>query len=109
MGFRTDSNRNEEHKELFSVHIGFALVLVSPLVRTIVNRISRVRCNVVHLLLRRVRRPFWNAVVGVGPPAWERACFNSPEWGGGSSPVETEPAQIVLLLLLFQTRFDDCV
>ena len=20
----------------------------------------------------------------VGPPAWERACFNSPEWGGGS-------------------------
>ena len=23
----------------------------------------------------------------VGPPAWERACFNSPEWGGGSSPV----------------------
>ena len=27
----------------------------------------------------------------VGPPAWERACFNSPEWGGGSSPVKTEP------------------
>ena len=26
----------------------------------------------------------------VGPPAWERACFNSPEWGGGSSPVKTE-------------------
>ena len=36
----------------------------------------------------------------VGPPAWERACFNSPEWGGGSSPVKTEPHQIVLLLLL---------
>ena len=36
----------------------------------------------------------------VGPPAWERACFNSPEWGGGSSPVKTEPPQIVLLLLL---------
>ena len=36
----------------------------------------------------------------VGPPAWERACFNSPEWGGGSSPVKTEPLQIVLLLLL---------
>ena len=36
----------------------------------------------------------------VGPPAWGRACFNSPEWGGGSSPVETEPPQIVLLLLL---------
>ena len=36
----------------------------------------------------------------VGPPAWERACFNSPEWGGGSSPVKTEPPQIVLLLFL---------
>ena len=43
----------------------------------------------------------------VGPPAWVRACFNSPEWGGGSSPVKTEPHQIVLLLLLlllFQRR-----
>ena len=35
------------------------------------------------------------------PPAWERACFNSPEWGGGSSPVKTEPPQIVLLLLFW--------
>ena len=40
----------------------------------------------------------------VGPPAWERACFNSPEWSGGSSAVKTEPPQIVLLLLLFRTR-----
>ena len=39
----------------------------------------------------------------VGPPAWRRACFNSPEWGAGSSPVRTEPLQIVLLLL-FWTR-----
>ena len=37
----------------------------------------------------------------VGPPAWGRACFNSPEWGGSSSPVKTEPPQIVLLLLLW--------
>ena len=36
----------------------------------------------------------------VGPPAWGRTCFNSPEWGGSSSPVKTEPPQIVLLLLL---------
>ena len=40
----------------------------------------------------------------VGPPAWERACFNSPEWGGCSSLVKTEPLQILLLLLLFWTR-----
>ena len=36
----------------------------------------------------------------VGPPDWVRACFNSPEWGGGSSPVKTEPPQIVMLLLV---------
>ena len=35
----------------------------------------------------------------VGPPAWGRGSFNSPEWGD-SSPVKTEPPQIVLLLLL---------
>ena len=35
----------------------------------------------------------------VGPPTWERACFNPPECGGGCS------CQIVLLLLLlFWTR-----
>ena len=27
----------------------------------------------------------------VGPPAWGRACFNSPEWRRSSSPVKTEP------------------
>ena len=36
----------------------------------------------------------------VGPPAWGRACFNPPEWGGGSSPVKTEPPQIVLLFVV---------
>ena len=51
----------------------------------------------------------WCSWDGVGPPAWVRACFNSPESGGGSSPVATEPHQIVLLLLLlllwlFSTR-----
>ena len=58
----------------------------------------------------------------MGPPAWVRACFNSPEWGGGSSPVKTEasPDCIIvvvvivvgcwlLLLLLFGTLLDDCV
>ena len=45
----------------------------------------------------------------VGPPACGGACFNSPEWRGGSSPVKTKPPQIVLLLLLFGTRLDVCV
>ena len=44
-----------------------------------------------------IGRDSWDCV---GPPAWGRACFNSPEWGGDSSPVKTEPPQIVLLLLL---------
>ena len=32
-------------------------------------------------------RDSWESV---GPPTWERAWFNSPEWSGGSSPVETK-------------------
>ena len=40
----------------------------------------------------------------VGPPTGERAWFNSPEWSGGSSPVKTEPLQIVLLLLFWTRR-----
>ena len=45
----------------------------------------------------------------VGPPAWVRSCFNSPEFGGGSSPVKTEPPQIVLLLLLLLLLLCVCV
>ena len=41
----------------------------------------------------------------VGPPAWGRACFNSPEWRGGSSPVKTEPPQIVILSLMLVFLF----
>ena len=61
-------------------------------------------CSMEMWCLDDIRRDSWD---WVGPLAWERACFNSPEWGGGSSPVETEPLQIVLLLLfllLFRTR-----
>ena len=39
----------------------------------------------------------------------EHASTNSPEWGGDSSLVKTEPLQIVLLLLLFQTHLKVCV
>ena len=56
------------------------------------------RCSMKMWCPDDVGRDSWD---WVGPPAWRRACFNSPEWGGGSSPVETEPLQIVLLLLLF--------
>ena len=36
----------------------------------------------------------------VGPPAWGRACFNSQEWGGGSSPVKTDPDCIVVVVVV---------
>ena len=47
------------------------------------------------------------AGIWVGPPTWVRACFNSQEWGGSSSPVKTEPLQIVFSLLLFWTPIDE--
>ena len=65
------------------------------------NCFLRSRCSMEMWCPDDTRRDSWD---GVGPPAWGRACFNSPEWSGGSSPVKTEPLQIVLLLLLFQTR-----
>ena len=57
----------------------------------------RSRCSMEMWCPDDIGRDSWD---WVGPPAWGRACFNSPEWGGGSSPVKTEPHQIVLLLLL---------
>ena len=61
------------------------------------NYFLRSRCSMEMWCPDEKGRDSWD---WVGPPAWERACFNSPEWDGGSSPVETEPPQIVLLLLL---------
>ena len=61
------------------------------------NCFLRSRCSLEMRCPDDIVRDSWD---WVGPPAWRRACFNSPEWGGGSSPVKTEPLQIVLLLLL---------
>ena len=69
------------------------------------NCFLRTRCSMEMWCPGDMGRDSWD---WVGPPAWVRACFNSPEWGGGSSPVKTEPPQIVLLLL-FGTRLDVCV
>ena len=59
------------------------------------NCFLRSRCSMEMWCPDDIGRDSWD---WVGPPAWVRACFNSPEWGGGSSPVKTEPPQIVLLL-----------
>ena len=67
----------------------------------------RSRCSMEMWCPDDIGRDSWD---WVGAPAWERACFNSPEWGGGSSPVKTEPHQIVLLLLLlFLSVYSTCV
>ena len=81
---------------LYFLQIFFLLALVSEF-----KCFLRSRCSMEMWCPYDIGRDSWD---WVGPPAWGRACFNSPEWGGGSSPVKTEPPQIVLLLLLFWTR-----
>ena len=48
------------------------------------NCFDRSRCSMEMWCPDDTGRDCWD---WVGPLAWERACFNSPEWGGGSSPV----------------------
>ena len=83
---------------LFSC-ISFKYFLLAPVSEF--NRFLRSRCSMEMWCHVDIGRDSWDRV---GPPARERACFNSPEWGGSSSPVGTEPHQIVLLLLLLLTR-----
>ena len=80
---------------LFSC-ISFKYFLLLALVSEF-NCFLRRRCSTEMWCRDDIGRDSWD---WVGPPAWERGCFSSPEWGGGSSPVKTEPPQIVLLLLL---------
>ena len=68
------------------------------------NCFLRSRCSMEVWSPDNIGRDSWD---WVGPPAWGRARFNSPEWGGGSAPVKTEPPQIVLLLLF--GRIYECV
>ena len=60
------------------------------------NCFLRSRCSMEMWCPDDMGRDSWE---WVGPPTWERACLNSPEWRGGSSPVKTEPLQIGLQLL----------
>ena len=85
---------------LFSC-ISFKYFLLLALVSEF-NCFLRSRCSMEMWCPDDIGRDSWD---WVGPPAWARACFNSPEWGGGSSPAKTEPLQIVLLLLLLLLLF----
>ena len=86
---------------LFFSRISFKYFLLLTLVSEF-NCFLRGRCSMEMWCPDDIGRDSWD---WVGPPAWGRACFNSPEWGGGSSPVKTEPPQIVLLLLLLLLLF----
>ena len=62
----------------FQTHFGAAISI------TVYHRcLLRCRCYVKKWCPDEKKRDSWD---WVGPPAWRRACFNSPEWGGGSSP-----------------------
>ena len=87
---------SEEKVFLFFSCISFKYFLLLALVSEF-NCFLRSRCSMEMWCPDDIGRDSWD---WVGPPAWGRACFNSPEWGGSSSPVLTEPPQIVLLLLL---------
>ena len=82
---------------LYFFQICLMLALVSEF-----NCFLRSRCSMEMWCPDDTGRDSWD---WVGPPAWGRACFNSPEWGGSSSPVKMEPPQIVLLLLLLTRSF----
>ena len=64
---------------LYFLQIFLLLALVSEF-----NSFLRSRCSMEMWCPDDIGRDSWH---WVGPPAWGRACFNSPEWGGGSSPV----------------------
>ena len=79
---------------LFSC-ISFKYFLLLALVSEF-NCFLRGRCSMEIWCPDDIGRDSWDFG---GPPAWGRACFNSPESGGGSPPVKTEPPQTVLMLL----------
>ena len=81
------------------------------------NCFLRSRCSMEMWCPDDIGRDSWD---WVGPHAWGRACFNSPEWGGGSSPVKNGASpdckNVVVVvvgggycwLLLFLTRMSVC-
>ena len=75
----------------------FEICIIAGIGIRVFNCLLRSRCSMEMWCPDDIGRDSWD---WVGPPAWERACFNSPQWGQSSSPVKTAPPLIVLLLLL---------
>ena len=76
--------------------ISFKYVLLLAFVPEF-NCFLRSRCSMEMWCPDDIGRDSWD---WVGPPAWGRACFNSPEWGGGSSPVKTEPSPDCIIIVV---------
>ena len=88
---------SEEKSLFFSFFLYFFQICLLLALVSEFNCFLRSRCSMEMWCPDDIGRDSWD---WVGPPAWVRACFNSPEWGGSSSPVKTEPLHIVFLLLL---------
>ena len=87
-----------EEKSFFFSFLSFFQICFTAGISIIVQLFLRSRCSMEMWCPDDIGRDSWDRV---GPPAWVRACFNSPEGNGTSSPVETKPLQIVFLLFLF--------
>ena len=84
---------------LFSC-ISFKYVKLLALVSEF-NCFLRSRCSMEMWCPDDIGRDSWD---WVGPLAWGRARFTSPEWGGSSSPVKTEPRQVGINVVLDRRR-----
>ena len=80
---------------LFSC-ISFKYVLLLALVSEF-NCFLCSRCFMEMWCLDDIGRDSWD---WVGPPAWVRACFNSPEWGGGPDCIVVVLVVAVVVVLL---------
>ena len=83
---------------LYFFQICFLLALVSEF-----NCFLRSRCSMEMWCPNDIGRDSWE---WVGPPAWWRACFNSTEWCGGSSPLKNEasPDCIIVVEWFYQAK-----
>ena len=57
----------------------------------------RSRCSMEMWCLDDMGQDSWD---WVEPPAWERACFNSPEWSGGSSRKRTGASSNCIIVVV---------
>ena len=95
----------EQVSSFLPASISFKYVLMLALVSEF-NCFLRSRCSMEMWCPDDLGRDSWD---WVGPPAWERACFNSLEWCGGSSPVKTRLSVLVCSCLFLSVLVCSCL